>query len=516
MAYISAVLKRGGYEVTVLNLNQRDGLCKDIIQEELKRNLYDVIFMGGLSIMYPNIRDYITDIREVSPESKTVVGGGLISAQPDLMLKLLRPDFIIIWEGEETALELVRCIDNGNNTADIKGIGYLDTNGNPIITEPRPPIENLDDLPYPDCDGLGYEEYLDNQRPNSIAFDTFDFPRPYHIVGSRSCPFSCTFCFHTIGKKYRQRSIENIMDEIRHVTWKYKINVFLFLDELFAHDKARALEFCRQFNEFASTVPWEMRLTFMLRVDCIDGEVINTIKNSRYTVISLGLESYSKTVLDSMKKHITPEQIKNAVRLIADRKLGIMGGFIFGDPAETLETAQETLDFYYTHQDILRGGIALNFIIPFQGSPIYNYCLKKGIIKDEVKFIEQREREGYSRFNPVNLTGLSDKDFEVLKDRVLTADYVGCYYSIPTSIKIVNGISEVHTKCPYCKRMTVLKNVDIPHKFQQIGVMCRHTDCNGRFRLVTSYFPIAWFMVKIFGFQRLYKIKKAIWGTKPW
>jgi len=516
LAYISAVLKKSGYDVTILNLNQKDGKCADIIRKELNQNFYNIIFLGGLSIMYPNVRDYITTIREVSSKSKIVVGGGLISAQPELMLKLLQPDFIIIWEGEETVVELVRWIDIGNSTENIKGIGYLDAIGYPVITESRPPIKNLDDLPYPDCDGIGYQEFLDNQRPNSALFDSFDFPRPYYIVGSRSCPFSCTFCFHTIGKKYRQRSIENIMGEIQQVTWRYKINVFVFLDELFAHDKTRALEFCCRFNEFARTIPWEMRLTFMLRVDCIDEEIIDTIKKFRYTIISLGLESYSKIVLDSMKKHITPEQIRNTVQLIADSKLGIMGGFIFGDSAETLETAKETLNFFYANQDILRGGVALNFIIPFQGSPIYTHCLKEGIIKDEVQFIEQREREGYSRFYPAKLTRLSDRDFNILKDWVFTADYVASYYAIPTLVKIVNGIIEVHVKCPYCKRMMVLRNIDIPHTLQRIGVICRHSDCNGRFNLVTSYFPIARFFVKIFGFTKIYNTKRAIWGLEPW
>jgi radical SAM superfamily enzyme YgiQ (UPF0313 family) len=182
MAYISAVLKKDGYDITILNLNQKDGKCTDIIQEELNRNFYNIIFLGGLSIMYPNVRDYIASIREVSSKSKIVVGGGLISAQPELMLKLLQPDFVILWEGEETALELVRCIDTGITNTDIKGIGYLDTYGNSIITEPRPPIMDLDSLPYPDCDGIGYNEYLDNQRPNNIAFDTLDFPRPYLII----------------------------------------------------------------------------------------------------------------------------------------------------------------------------------------------------------------------------------------------------------------------------------------------------------------------------------------------
>ena len=157
---------------------------------------YDVVFLGGLSLYYPHIRDTISYIREASPETKIVVGGGLITSQPELMYNLLGADYGIIGEGENTAVELLECIEKDGYLSEVNGIIYRNKNGDLITTPPRDPIMDLDSLPFPDYDGFGYAEYLDRVKPGDyIAYDIVDEPRFYPLLASRSCPFRCTFCF---------------------------------------------------------------------------------------------------------------------------------------------------------------------------------------------------------------------------------------------------------------------------------------------------------------------------------
>ncbi|MFZ1898391.1 B12-binding domain-containing radical SAM protein [Methanoregula sp.] len=506
LPYISAFLKKNGYDVTILNLNHLEGKVQDLIRDELSKNQYNIIFTGGVSIYFPDLRDYVQYIREDSPDSKIVIGGGIISAQPEIMYSLLKPDFIVIGEGELTALELMQCIEKNGDPSKVDGIGYTE-NGNLVLTKPRKPIIDLDALPYPDLEGMGFDEFLDHTLPTFIVYDTVDFPRPYPLLASRSCPFACTFCFHTIGNKYRQRSIKSIIDEIKYAVRKYKVNIIHLEDELFAYDKERALEFCKQVKEFTDTVPYKIYFNLSLRVDCADEQILDALKSIGCTLIGLGLESFSLTVLNSMKKHTSPEQIERILQMIAEKGLAGQGSFIFGDPAETFETATETLDFYNNHQDIIRGGITLGFVVPFQGSPLYKYCVEKGIIKDEIEFIEKRSQEGYPFFEPMNLTRMSDSEFEKLKDRVFTAAFTTGYFSIPISSESVNGVNEIQIRCPYCNQVSVLKNINYPKRFefQQIG--CRH--CNGKFRMVTPYYPAMRFIFKILGFNRINSLKKT-------
>jgi anaerobic magnesium-protoporphyrin IX monomethyl ester cyclase len=501
MASISASLKSNGFDVDVLNLNHIEGKIKDIIQYELSNIHYDVVFLGGLSFHYPNIRDIIKYIRNISPTTKIIVGGGLISAQPNIMFKLLKPDFIIIGEGEITSVELANCIGTNGDLQTIDGIGYYNNDQSKLVfTNPRKVITDLDSLPFPDFDAFGMNEFLDNMKPNFI-YDKFDYPRAYPILASRSCPFNCTFCFHTVGKKYRQRSLENIMTEVKMAVEKYHINIFFFYDELFAYDKNRAINFCNQFKEFASTIPWEIQCTMDLRVDCLDIDIINALKNANCNPVGLGLESYSQDILNSMHKHITPEQIKTAITTLNKNGIATKGNFIFGDTAETLKTSQETLNFFNNNQDILHG-TRVTFIIPLQGSEIYNKCVQNGIIDNEIKFIEDRSKTGYDFHEPMNLTNMSTNDFEILKDKVFIAHYVNGTYVVPSSI----SENKIVIKCPYCGQSITYSNMNPPPIFGLTNIGCRV--CNSRFEMVSKYYWIFRYMVKLFGFNRLYKVKK--------
>lgn len=489
---ISAYLKRWRYDVDTLNLNHHKGNLRDVIQEQVRSTFYDVIFMGGTSIYFPNIRDYMSYIREVSPESKIVLGGGLLSAQPELMMKLLKPDYGIICEGEISALRLVRSLAAGIT------IG-------PLITSE--PIPDLDILPYPDLEGFGFEESLDNLT-HYIANDYFDHPRTYPLLSTRGCPYHCTFCFHTVGKGFRYRSIESIMGEVRYATKKYGINVFVFEDELFTYDRERAFEFCRMFKEFTKTVSWEIRFMVDLRADCADAEMLAALKDAGLNTICMGLESYSPVVLKSMKKNITQEQIRTAVKCVADNKMALQSNFLFGDPAETIETAKETLEYFKTHRDEIRGGIWLQFVIPFQGSRVYQYCLEQGIIKDEVEFIEQMAK-GYDVRNPINMTKMSDKEFEWLKEQVLEVYFLSIPYVVPAVAFTIDGKNFMGIECPYCKEVNIIRNGPLPQgTVGSVGVGCRH--CSGRFNAVTKWYPLVHHAVRLLGFKRAQRVRKLL------
>jgi len=506
LAYISAILKKVGHDVDCLNLNHYDGHVQDIISRELWGKKYDAVFIGGLSIYYPHIRDTIEYIRHASPKTRIIVGGGIITSQPDVMFRLLNADYGIIGEGEFTAIALLNCLEMNDKPEDVNGIIYRSDDGWYIITPPQAPINNLDRLPFPDYEGFGYLEYLDRVKPNDFAgYDVEDYPRFYPILASRSCPFNCTFCFHTLGNKYRQRSIDNIMEELRYAIPKYRINIVLMYDELFSHNRERIFEFCDKFKSFIDTLGWKVRFSAAMRVDGIDNELLKKMKESGAYLLGYGLESYSKTVLDSMKKHTTPQQIDRMFHLMNDNQLGVQGTFIFGDAAETCETAKETLDYFTQNPDLIRGGVSAGFIIPFQGSPIYNHCVKNGKIKDEVAFIRNRQIEGYNYNEPMNLTdSLSDNQFERLKDKVLTAHLTAWKYSIPMD----DGDGGVYVKCPFCTKVSHIRNFPKPERFAISEVGCRH--CYSRFNMVSNWYPLERLLIKTLGFNRVYRLKKAL------
>ncbi|MEK7399893.1 MAG: radical SAM protein, partial [Candidatus Poribacteria bacterium] len=295
LGYISSVLKNIGYEVKILNLNAYDGNINDPIRKTLMKENYDFILMGGLSVHYPAFEACVDAIRSCAPSAQIILGGGLISSQPELMFEALKPNYIVIGEGEITIQELLRCLEKNGDLNEVNGIGYRSPDGKLVLTSAREAIKDLDALPWPDYAGLGFEDYLDHMRPShGYLYDLFDAPRAYPLISSRSCPFLCTFCFHPLGNQYRQRSIGNIMNELEFAVKRYRINIIDIYDELFSNNKKRVYEFCEQIKRLSKDVGWEIKWNAQTRVDQIDEELLLTMKDAGCYVLSLGLESYSE------------------------------------------------------------------------------------------------------------------------------------------------------------------------------------------------------------------------------
>jgi radical SAM superfamily enzyme YgiQ (UPF0313 family) len=504
LAYIIASLKAAGFAVDVLNPNHSDDTTRNAVREMFFERDYRVVFTGGVSLNYPVIKDIVTYVREIS-SAKVVVGGGIITAQPDVVFDLIRPDIAVIGEGEQTCVEICEAIRDGTPIRNVKGILFRNVHGLGEYTATRDTYVDIDTLPFPDYDSMGFARYLDNQSC-SFVYDHFDHPRPYPILASRSCPFNCTFCFHTTGKKYRQRSIDNVMSEVRHAIEKYHVNMFFFYDELFTHSEARAIEFCQRFKEVRENAGYEITFTVELRVDGITESLLDALKGAGCTEICLGLESYNQSVLDSMKKRISPEQIKTALEMITRTGIAPVGNFIFGDPEQTLDTAKDTIDFFRNRQDILHG-VRVAFIIPFQGSEIYRRMRDDGRIPSDETFISDRAVSGYDFHEPVNMTRLSDDDFNNLKDTVFTAHYTSGTYAVPDSVA---GRTVVLT-CPVCGRQNTYSNIDPPSYISLTNIGCRH--CNARFEMVSAtYLYLIKPLIERFGFMRLYNLRKVVIG----
>lgn len=439
LAYVVSALKGSGHRVDCINLNVTSKL-------EIPAGAYDVVATGGLACHYWDIERILGTAKAAG--AKTVIGGGIVSSEPELMTKELKPDFSVIGEGEVTVCRLLECMASNHDPSEIPGLAF-EKDGEFVLTQQPDPIKDLNALPFPDFEALGYVQHLDHLKPSDLySLDYFDYPRGYPIVASRSCPFPCTFCYHPLGKVYRQRSIDSIIDEVKQVVYKYRINVLEILDELFSVDNERLTEFCARLNEFRATLPWDLKWGCQLRVANITPETLQMISAAGCYNISLGIESYSQDVLRSMKKSISPDEIHRAVHCVMDTDIRLQGNFIFGDVAETMATARETLAFWKDHA---HSGILLTFVQPYPDSELYRYCLRKGIIKDKLDFIKNHF------FDILNMTEMPEDDFFRLRMEVLRHDFAYNKYSIPSKVEP----DRVTLVCPHCREQIVYSNYEM-------------------------------------------------------
>ncbi len=374
--YISSSLKKAGFNVFTLNLNNIEGSIEDILQREIEEKNIDIIATGGLSFQYNAIKNILTQAKKIKKDIITIVGGGIITSAPYAAMQALGlVDFGIIGEGEITNCELSYALENGRDLNSIKGIIYND--GVKLNkTNPREECINLDDIPYPDYKGFGFDKIL-----NEVAsMQGINETNAITMLSSRSCPFRCTFCFHSSGIKYRQRSLDNFFTELDYLVKEYGIKYIFIADELFAYNMERVRQFCYRIKNY------DIKWWAQFRVTDITPELVKLLKESNCVTMGFGLESADNRILKSMKKNITIEQTEQALKLVYEAGITIQGGFIFGDVEETFETASNTLEWWKAHRYY---GISLNFITTYPGTELYNYACKSGVIKDEMEFIKQ-------------------------------------------------------------------------------------------------------------------------------
>mgnify|MGYP001401486536 FL=1 len=392
--YVSAYVKKSGIaNVYTLNLNHVSGEEYDILQSYITKNKIDFVGLGGLSGEYSDIVRVVSLVRKIDRNMIIQVGGGIMTADPVVTMQAMPDvDFGIIGEGEQTSVEIIDAIARKLDLTSVNGIIYRCENGL-RITNRRVEIDNLDTLPFPDYEGFNYAEYI---RLNPDLSDEGKKYSQVSVIGGRSCKYNCTFCFHPSGSKYRQRSLDSIFSEIDYLVRNYDISYIALREELFATDNERVRQFCERVRVY--DFDWSIQL----RIDSINKELVDLLKNTRCRYLFVGVESADDRVLKSMRKGITLAQIERALDMLRDAGLNSRSGVIFGDEVETFESAMFTLNWFKKNYTKYR--MFVDMIIAFPGSALYKRACESGVIPNPVEFL----KDGCPI---VNVSKMNDKEF---------------------------------------------------------------------------------------------------------
>ena len=441
---------------------------------------------------YSRIKEVVDSVRRINPALTIIVGGGLISSEPELMLKALNVDFGVIGEGEITIVELAHELTGNGNFSQVNGIVFESPSGELYRTTAREPIMDLDNIPYPDYEAFDYGTYLRSILPNDERdISIHDFPRPVYVVSSRSCPYSCTFCYHPLGKKYRARSLDNFFAEMQHWILNYQANIFYILDELFSINDNKIRDFCARIK------PLNVRWVVQLTVSNISEEILTLMRDSGCYVISYGLESGCDEILKSMKKPITVEESVKAIELTYNAGIGLQGNFLFGDSAETVESAYQTFVLW------LQSRKHQIYMIPvevYPGTELYQRSVASGKIADRLDYI-------INDCPTLNLTGMTDRQYL----QILLLAYIlrETYLHIPATVtsctagtvhQLRGQLYNLEITCPHCNQTALYQNMT-EHGHHKFG--CRY--CYRRFDIPRlgnySNWPLKFRLAAAYNFQ---------------
>lgn len=477
IGYVSASLKRAGHDVMVLNPNHSIEDLAVLLERTIQDFSPEVIATGGMAFHLQEVREVAAVSRSFSPNAAIVVGGVLVTNQPEVaMTAVPEADIGVIGEGEEAMVELVSAIEGGADLNTVSGIIFRVSGSMKFRrTIPRPSLSCIDSLPWIDFDGLGLDVYAGLHRPGQMAPGLIIDPdaRVMPFLTSRGCPFTCTFCCHeNAGRRYRQRSLDDVFAELEYNIDRFGINTLAIYDDLFCLKRQHLEEFCSRVQ------PLGLRWQCSIRVEQVNPKSLQMMRESGCTCISFGVESMSPAVLESMEKKATRAALDRALAQMYDAKITTWANLIFGDPAETLATAMESLNWW---QENNRYDLRTAFIGYHPGSKIYDDALRSGLIDDPVKFLLTGNPE-------INATNMSDDEYAGLRatvDHVVTS-FGFCGRVLELGIT-QQGTLRINTICPHCQEENCYLEPGLS-KFLLNRISCVH--CNQLYRLPVVFRPL--------------------------
>ncbi len=363
LLYLAAIAEECGYEAEVKDYSQGGDLFKDI-QEYAPNYIVANIAMPT----YKSDMEALAKIKQAFPSVKIIVKGApFLTYNTNVTYENPFVDYVIYGEAEMTLKDILEGVPN----EEILGICYTDDNFQPVKNEPRPFIENLDDLPFPARHLIDNSVYRrpDNEKVQAV------------IKVSRGCPYHCFFCLATpvSGVNVRKRSAENIIAEIKECVEKYNITNFIFWSDIFNIDRDWTIDLCKKIVESGLKITWSANT----RANTMDDEMAQWMYKSGCRLCSIGVESGSQEILDSIGKKITLDEIRNTVRILKKNKIKIYNYFVIGLPWETEKTVEETIKFAI---ELDSNFISFYTATPLPGTKYFAYAMMNKLITGQLDF----------------------------------------------------------------------------------------------------------------------------------
>ncbi len=337
LGYLAAVLEDEGHTVSIfdLGLEPKTPIERDV--ERIAASNPDVIGITAMTNNYHSAEGMMA-LLKARLGCPIVVGGPHATVFPERVAGDPHVDYVVYGEGEETLRELVRAmVAEGIRPSDealsqIAGLCFR-SNGQVRCNPPRPLIKDLDALPFPARHLFELSRYR-LYAPDGSPMVT--------LLSSRGCPYNCSYCFKGIvGRTYRQRSPENIIAEIRSLMDTYGYRNFYFIDDLFTINRRRLMAITTRMIEERLDIRWQC----LARVDRVTPELLQLMYRAGCREVHYGIESGNPAILQAIGKHITLEQVRQAVAWTAQAGILAKGYFMLGLPGDTEETMRQTIRF---------------------------------------------------------------------------------------------------------------------------------------------------------------------------
>lgn len=380
LRYAKELQKNWYYYDTVLQNETVRTLAQKILKHEP-----ETLFIETRTTTYKEALELCTTVKVEHPSVTIIAVGQHVTAVPESLLYEQSPiDCGFLGEYEEA----VKTYLQSGSFHTIASTVHYDTKHQKLKKGKHNLVENLDALGIPSFVKGYYTGYpLDSLRPARWGY----------IETTRGCPYNCTFCSQTLrisyGKAYRRRSIATVLEEIQELK-KQGVNAIRFLDDNFVNDVTYITELCTSLIEQKITIQWIIQT----RTDFLTPKLLQLMKQAGCSTICVGIESGSQRILDILKKQANVRELYDKTKIIHDAGIWVVNFFMIGNPTETEDEVQKTMEFCQSLQPEL---LQVAFFTPYPGSEYYS------AIPEE----ERQHLDYYSHYNKIryNFSEISNK-----------------------------------------------------------------------------------------------------------
>jgi radical SAM superfamily enzyme YgiQ (UPF0313 family) len=408
LGYIAAVLGRNGVAVQILDANA-DGISPAKLSQYLVQRGWQPKHIGITATSHTISTALAMAIacKEALPTCAVTLGGVHPTVIPEETITCDAVDFVVRGEGEFSYLELV----TGRKIEVIEGLSYK-RDGRQFHNPSRARIADLDQLPFPAFHLMPVHKY----HP---TLGTYRQLPAMGVIGSRGCPFNCTYCASPAfwGRQVRFRSAGNILDEIALLVKDFGIREIQLLDDTFTVAKNRFREFCALLSEADFRITWSCNS----RVDSVDDELLKLMKAAGCHSISYGIESADEEMLERIKKRISLDQARTAIALTKKHGITCRASFMFGNPGETWKTMQKSVQFAL---ETMPDFVVFNIIRPYPGTEVYEWACEMGGLMREKWYMSPESGA------IMKLPNLSRQDLVKAQSQAMRRFYVRPLYAL--------------------------------------------------------------------------------------
>ena len=340
LCYMAAYLEKHNHKVQLMDCPAHKQQLPDVLKQ-IEIFQPDIVGLAAVTILIDRAVEITQAIKKEYPHVTVVIGGPHPTEMPQETLEQTGCDIVVKGEAEYAFLDIVNDTEKFKKEKIVQG----------------QMVKNLDDIPMPARHLLDMSKY--NALPNSYKVSE----NVIQVMTTRGCPYTCTFCADANGK-FRRRSVENVIKEIKHVQEVYGTKEIAFWDDVFTLNRNWVMSFMKALEDEKIKLAWSC----YARVDTIDQEMLDYMAKMGCWNMFFGLESGNQELLDNIKKRTTLDMIRKGVAMCKASGIEVRGSFILGLPGETPEMGQKTIDFAIElDPDYAQFSIAT----PFPGTELY-------------------------------------------------------------------------------------------------------------------------------------------------